>query len=186
MLAPNDTIRFRGGWSPARIELLTDLWIKGFSGSLIGAELGITRSAVIAKVRRLKLAERPTRRAIINGVPIDVPPDYFPPGHGHKGHRNGYGTLRRRQPQIKFRRRITDQSTYLSGRWLCGPPKQGKSFMELGFGECRYPMGEPPNYEPFCGLPVISETSWCAQHTAVVFNRTATRASMRRCYAVAA
>ena len=47
-------------WTDARVETLTNLWQTGYSGSLIGVKLGLTRSAVIGKVQRLKLPSRTT------------------------------------------------------------------------------------------------------------------------------
>lgn len=47
-------------WTEERIELLTRLWGEGRSASQIAAELGgVTRNAVIGKVHRLKLDNRP-------------------------------------------------------------------------------------------------------------------------------
>lgn len=44
-------------WTDERIEVLNKMWSKGFSASQIAARIGgCTRSAVIGKVHRLKLA----------------------------------------------------------------------------------------------------------------------------------
>ena len=47
-------------WTDTRVETLTTLWQAGYSGSLIGIELGLTRSAVIGKAQRLRLPGRTT------------------------------------------------------------------------------------------------------------------------------
>src|SRR5262245_30901701 len=47
-------------WNASRVGLLTQLWGEGLSASLIGARLGVSRSAVIGKVHRLGLAGRAT------------------------------------------------------------------------------------------------------------------------------
>ena len=45
-------------WTPERVEELTKLWATGLSASEIGRRLGITKNAVVGKVRRLDLAMR--------------------------------------------------------------------------------------------------------------------------------
>jgi GcrA cell cycle regulator len=51
------------GWTPDRVETLKKLWAKGLSASQIANQLGgVTRNAVIGKVRRIKLEGRVARR----------------------------------------------------------------------------------------------------------------------------
>ena len=45
-------------WTTDRVEQLTKLWATGLSASEIGRQLGITKNAVVGKVRRLNLAMR--------------------------------------------------------------------------------------------------------------------------------
>ena len=45
-------------WTTERVEELTRLWATGLSASEIGRKLGITKNAVVGKVRRLDLAMR--------------------------------------------------------------------------------------------------------------------------------
>ena len=47
-------------WTDDRVQTLTHRWQDGYSASLIGAELGFSRNAVIGKVQRLALASRKT------------------------------------------------------------------------------------------------------------------------------
>ena len=47
-------------WTDDRVQTLTHRWQDGFSASLIGAELGFSRNAIIGKVQRLTLASRKT------------------------------------------------------------------------------------------------------------------------------
>ena len=47
-------------WTDDRVETLTYRWQDGYSASLIGAELGFSRNAIIGKVQRLALASRKT------------------------------------------------------------------------------------------------------------------------------
>jgi GcrA cell cycle regulator len=45
-------------WTPDHVKELTRLWATGLSASEIGRKLGITKNAVVGKVRRLDLAMR--------------------------------------------------------------------------------------------------------------------------------
>ena len=47
-------------WTDDRVQTLTHRWQDGYSASLIGAELGFSRNAIIGKVQRLTLASRKT------------------------------------------------------------------------------------------------------------------------------
>ena len=47
-------------WTQERVERLKEFWASGMSAALIARALGVTRSAVIGKVHRLNLPERPT------------------------------------------------------------------------------------------------------------------------------
>ncbi len=54
-------------WTPERVAELTKLWATGLSASEIGRRMGITKNAVVGKVRRLDLTMRrappPPKRA---------------------------------------------------------------------------------------------------------------------------
>ena len=45
-------------WTPERVEELTKFWATGLSASEIDRRMGITKNAVVGKVRRLDLAMR--------------------------------------------------------------------------------------------------------------------------------
>lgn len=47
-------------WTDEKVEQLTILWAAGDSASITAAKLGISRNAVIGKVRRLDLPDRET------------------------------------------------------------------------------------------------------------------------------
>jgi GcrA cell cycle regulator len=66
--------KFDSHWTPERVELLKQLWAEGHSASQIAKQFphaGFTRSSVIGKAHRLKLAARAPRRAQrrANGAP---------------------------------------------------------------------------------------------------------------------
>ena len=61
-------------WTAERITELTRLWATGLSASEIGRKLGITKNAVVGKVRRLDLAMRrqpPTRKVQSKVITLD-------------------------------------------------------------------------------------------------------------------
>jgi GcrA cell cycle regulator len=45
-------------WNDANVELLKRLWADGLTASQVGAKMGISRNAVLAKVHRLNLSGR--------------------------------------------------------------------------------------------------------------------------------
>ncbi len=45
-------------WTEQRLEQLKSLWAKGLSISQIGAEIGVSRNAVVGKVHRMGLPKR--------------------------------------------------------------------------------------------------------------------------------
>src|SRR5579862_6707328 len=54
--------RVRSDWNEARVALLTRRWAQGASASMIACELGgVSRSAVLGKVHRLKLKQPDTK-----------------------------------------------------------------------------------------------------------------------------
>ncbi len=65
-------------WTPERIELLKQLWAQGLSAAVIGAQLEITRNAVIGKARRLDLPNRAAVRVIKKKPREYVPPRKLP------------------------------------------------------------------------------------------------------------
>jgi hypothetical protein len=52
-------------WTEARVADLTRLWAEGFSASVIGAQLGLSRNSVIGKAHRLKLLPPKERKNVV-------------------------------------------------------------------------------------------------------------------------
>jgi len=67
----------RDSWAAERVSLLLQLWASGATAEAIGARLGLSRSAVLGKILRLRRAEgasaaakmRPARRRSKQSVP---------------------------------------------------------------------------------------------------------------------
>lgn len=68
-------------WNPQRLEMLARLWERGDTATQIGAALGISRSAVLAKARRLGLTRKDGDEArrferlvdYVADAPVDAP-----------------------------------------------------------------------------------------------------------------
>lgn len=116
------------------------LWEKGFSGSHIGKELGITRNAVMGRIHRLRnagvvVASRTTDAA------FDLPKK--------KNYRKPYPAPK--PEPVK------------------APRTQGVRFIDLQFGDCKYVMNDgPASSFIFCGLPA-KDGSYCEEHRKVCY-----------------
>ena len=72
-------------WTDERVEYLRNTWdIEGLSSTHIAAQLGITRNAVIGKVRRLGLLKRTVAQRVSRFQPpttnnVSRPPPPLPP-----------------------------------------------------------------------------------------------------------
>lgn len=160
------------GWNSERIELLKKLWAEGHSASRIAARLdGLTRSAVIGKVHRLRLPGRATTTR------LSTPKVIF------------------RRAALPLNPRMTDNPTHRLRKiddirkhsdWVKAPPAPklapeplpilddesgagggGVSLLDLQTGMCKWAYGETPPYT-FCGAKCTSG-SWCPQHEARVY-----------------
>ena len=142
-------------WPPEKIERLRALVEAGLPASKIADELGggITRRAVIGKMRREKIPSAikwGARKPTIN-------------------HLSGTNT---RADRIADRRRALDT------RWVATectdlPPDESPfacTFMELTDKTCRYPMGDPKTPEfRFCGDVPYNKLPYCPRHCVLSF-----------------
>jgi GcrA cell cycle regulator len=176
-------------WTEERVEQLKSDWAAGKSASLIGADLGISRSAVIGKATRLKLPVRETT----TGYPS-----------GRHGHTN-YGpakeraevdySLRRQRPPRKPRtqtqaaterhvsrrlnrpqdkgggpvQRIQSRVALPPSHMTDLPPDQSPDavpFLARVGATCRWPLNDvvPIALHMSCGSPTEGECSYCARH----------------------
>ena len=135
-------------WTEDRVELLTKLWAEGLSCSQIATELrGLTRSAVIGKVHRLKLPGRKEHRAEVRPAK--------PPRKRYR--RTGFGTYIKKTELIAVPIPAIDDFQI--------PLEQRKTLVQLEDHHCRWPVGEPAESTFFfCGADKVENIPYCAGH----------------------
>jgi len=138
-------------WTLERTERLIALTKAGCSGSVIAAELGITRNSVIGKVGRLGMHLgncRNTKGHISTGRPQKPVLTSF----------NKY-----RKPKVKSKPEF--QKAPIPPPNIEDIPR--KAFAELSENDCRFPVNDPrlPGFG-FCALPRIPGSAYCSGHHA--------------------
>jgi GcrA cell cycle regulator len=133
-------------WSDALVERLSELWLSGTTSGEIGRRLGISRSAVMGKLRRLDLLCRDRRRP--------------PP------------SMRSQIPQMRTNTRpLPPPKPYKAPPPPPLPPIGSFDLMDLRSGHCRWPCSDGfPPYK-FCGAPQASQSSYCSLHFALAHHR---------------
>jgi GcrA cell cycle regulator len=189
------------GWTDEAVALLRRRWAeratdKTVSAETIAAELGITRNAVLGKVNRLGMSEpkpaepsrpralrlprEPARPALlhVNGskAPVRAPakaPEI---------------PLWPSPPALPFLEEAATAPA-LTGPWTpiaaedlapSGPPPDGISLVELTDKTCRWPLGDPADWENFrfCGAEPQQGSVYCGEHHARAFVAIAKRARL--------
>jgi GcrA cell cycle regulator len=158
--------RAASSWTEKRLRYLRRRWSQGARAREIGAELGVTANAVIAKIHRLGIARlspyggAPGRRLALQNIPRAARPQY----------------ARRRAVSL---RRARSASWLLKGErdvanaWLDAqiPLAQRRSLFALSDHTCRWPVGEPASPSFFCGGEVLRNKPYCAVHCARAYRR---------------
>lgn len=145
-----------GGWTEDRIARLRSLWSKGWTCTQIAQSLGgISRNAVIGKVRRLNLAFRVTpgdSTAFRNAA------------FGRRDRRSDpRPRIRKARPEVKPPPRIRDMNP--ADPSLIRDPLLDVarvSFADLEPHHCKWPVGVPT--QGFCGHTKVPGTPYCRQH----------------------
>lgn len=154
-------------WTDARVDTLKGLWASGLSSSQIAAQLGggLSRSAVIGKIHRLKLPVPAGKAARAPRSPIRV---ITKPKVSAL---TGPATFseQRRNPSNNLAAKLAIAETepglppLLRGE---APDGTGIKLIELRPDSCRWPKGDPlqENFE-FCGCKSLPDLPYCAHHT---------------------
>jgi len=166
-------------WTEERLRHLRRRWKDGARAREIGAELGVSANAVIAKIHRLGIARlspyggAPGRRLALRRIPAGDRP--------HRARRRAF-SLRRAPPAALLlnSKRLVENAR----RDEEIPRSQRRALFELSDASCRWPVGDPasPSFF-FCGAEAMRSKSYCAAHCARAYRRP--RAPPQRARAVA-
>lgn len=159
-----------GGWSEERIARMLKMRAAGDSAGMIAKALGggVSRSAVIGKLHRLKVPAVSERKPSAPGGEV-----------ARRIRREGagraavvFGQLPRpsvRPPaEIEAERAAAESRMATLQAGFSADDGQGMPLVGRGRGRCAWPVGVParPAEQMCCGRPVDGETSWCATHRA--------------------
>jgi len=157
----------RSSWTRLQIRQLRQRWSTGASADQIARELGagISRDAVLAKIRRLGLLgrrrhdRRPSARTAIRAIAFDAIPDQL----------RARTSEPRRHPIW-----VVEAKPYVDdpGADANIPPAQRRSLLELSDEACRWPVGDPARSDFFfCGAAVQIGKPYCIDHCARAYRR---------------
>lgn len=138
-------------WNDALIRQLISLWGDRLSASDCARELGhgISRNAVCAKIMRLRDA----------GLIVGERPQIAA--------RRGVSHTPPRKPRIVFTGPAPEPRLLANGA-PCG-------LMDLDFGDCRWPIGEPQAADfHFCATPACEGEPYCAFHRSIAWQPNST------------
>lgn len=140
-------------WSDDQIATLKKLHFDGLSYTLIGQEIGVTRSAVIGKANRLGLCSK-TRR----NIPIQKKKRNKRPRTSGLAAMTP-GQRAQRLDRLKVRKLFKTESK----------PSTFCTLMELTIDRCRWPIGEPSSLDfGYCG-GVREVGAYCAAHAQIAY-----------------
>ena len=143
-------------WTPAAIARLTELWLCGNSGGEIGRWLGISRSAVMGKLRRLDMLcrDRP-RMPIIRHTAT-----------AQKLLKTTEQVSRpKKRPHKRNKRPLPPPEPYQEPPPPPLPAYDTLTVLDLRHNSCRWPSeGDSP--WTFCGRPQTGDSSYCPEHRA--------------------
>jgi len=136
-------------WTAERVEILKTLWAKGLTAEEIGREIGASRNAILGKRMRLGLPGRDSARSRKRFRPVL---------------RFGKTREPRKQNQKSWE---TELARLERHRPSDPPPSQRVALVDLGAGQCRFPLGDPEHKDfGFCGAKAAPGYPYCAQHCA--------------------
>jgi len=142
-------------WTPALVEHLSALWLAGVTSGEIGRLMGISRSSVMGKLRRLNLLRNDHRPLLPRRMPAQ------------KLLKNCSVLSRTKKvPHKRHLRRVTDFVTPPPPLPPPEPPIGEFGLLDLRARHCRWPGPEDRPPHTFCGAPRVGESSYCSEHHA--------------------
>ncbi len=125
-------------WTDERVTELAKLWDSGYSASVIGRMLGVSKNAVVGKAHRMRLQSRPSPIRRDRSTPV-----------------------RRRVPMpVRLHQdRPMAPPPPPAPRWTARTDGKGPN--------CLWPLGDPgePDFH-FCGDPAVEGKPYCPDHCA--------------------
>lgn len=169
--------------SPEQIAEISRLWQEGKSARQIGEILGVTRNVVIGLVHRngIKREGRTLTEAMIEQ-------------RRAAGSRGGVVTAEKRKEQPRKPEKPVivpkaqpftpiEATDFWRGSYTAESlsPDGPKQLMDLGFDDCRFPLGKF-NQSPtgFCAAPKKYGSSFCAAHHFLVYRGTVAQIEAQR------
>jgi hypothetical protein len=152
-------------WNSGLVETLEDHLRHGLSYGLAAREMGLSRSSILAKAKRLR--ERGDRFFALK----------------RQGSRKAKRTIWSERESISVTPNpptrptlvcVSSKST-LAPVHLPDSAPMGVTFIELQPGQCRYTIGAVDDMHLFCGKPATN--GWCDAHRQLVYRKTAPIAS---------
>lgn len=134
-------------WTPDKVQLLTELWLKGEVAAEIARQIGgVTRNAVIGKARRIGLPESPRSR-------------------------KSASERKRQRIALTGEIRLPRRNSPRVPRVLSSNPESITivsdgpiSLLEAKDRHCRSVVGHNGTVAMFCGGQVVEGSSWCPAH----------------------
>jgi GcrA cell cycle regulator len=145
------------GWTDERVKILSILWRDGWSLSALGHKLNVSRNAVSGKLYRMGFlkGEGGTPKPM-SAIPRGPRSDK--PRTRSDGSPVSTATRQLPTPADAALRSFNDVS---------GP---SYSILDLGFNDCRFPIGDPLESDfAICAAPKYPGSSWCFHHHRIVF-----------------
>jgi GcrA cell cycle regulator len=164
-------------WTPERIEQLKRGFDAGRSCAQIAGEIGVTRNAVIGKMNRMGLKR-----------PKDVLREQLARARAERGKTpKSAGRISRK----RMREHIVAQQAMPALKFSDPPPSidivpindgRGRSLLELGPWDCRWPSGTPGAEDfCYCGRESLDGYPYCLGHASIAYRTTRRpRASVSR------
>jgi GcrA cell cycle regulator len=146
----------RGQWNDEKVARLRVLWTEGVLASAIGAEIDMTKNAVLGKVHRLKLESRQV--GYTTPRPREVRPN------------TGGGLKQRLKARLNAPPFVRARMTRIPCAQFDAaiPRERIKSLIDRAENECRWPIGDPgtPGFG-FCCAPISADhPTYCPDHHA--------------------
>lgn len=148
-------------WTKEKEELLRKLWAEGLSASQISKELGgVSRSGVIGKVHRLKLAKRGMATNNLNR---------HKEGARKASTKRTYAPRKAKQlvssvAMVPYLPPPAKPNVRLESAVMAVPVSRGLKIGDLTQHTCKWPIGDPLTEDfNFCGHDTVT-TSYCPYH----------------------